>query len=70
MHRKRSRTNGDERQLSIPFKNNNTSISTPPSKDNIVCFSSKIEEINNSEENKARKRSINRLLSSAEKLNW
>ena len=70
MHRKRSRTNGDGRQLSIPFKDNNTSLSTPPPRDNIVCFSSKLEEKNNREENEDRKRSINRLLSSAEMLNW
>lgn len=70
MHRKRSKTNGDGKQLSIPFRNNNTSLSTSPPKDKIVCFSSKLEEHIKSEENEVRKRSINRLLSSAEKLNW
>ncbi len=70
MHHKRSRTNGNGRQLSIPFKDNNTSLSTPPRKDNIICFSSKLEENNNREENEDRKRSLNRLLSFAKSLNW
>ncbi len=70
MHRKNNSPNGDERQLNLPFKINDTSIGKVTSQDNIVYLSSKIEENSNRDEKAARKRSLKRLLNYAGKLDW
>jgi len=70
MHRKKNSSNGDEKQLKLPFDNNDTFVSQKISLDNVVYFSSKLEKNNNSKENAARKRSIERLLYHADKLDW
>lgn len=70
MHRKKRSFNGDERQLNLPFGNNDVVIVKETPDNKVVELFSKLKENNNRKESDARKRSINRLLNYAEKLNW
>jgi hypothetical protein len=69
MHHKRPDIHGDGCQLNLPFEQNDASFVQQTSRSNIVDFFSKLNKNKEKKENDERKRSINRLLDYAEKLN-
>lgn len=70
MTNKKDDSNINWKQLDLPFGKIDSSRDKKTQPKNIISFSSKVKEINDKEENNIRKKSINRLVDYAEKLNW